>query len=64
MPRAEDILDALGGAAYISTLDMSKGHWQVPVEKSSRHKTAFVTPMGKFEFTTVSFGFVRAPAVF
>ena len=32
--------------------------------KSSRAKTAFVTPFGKYEFLMVPFGLAQAPAYF
>ena len=31
MPRIEELLDGLGKAKYLSTLDLAKGYWQVPV---------------------------------
>ncbi len=48
MPRVEDLLDRLGRSAYISTLDLSKGYYQIPVHKESIPKTAFITPMPDF----------------
>lgn len=56
MPRIDDLLDGLGQAQFISTLDLMEGYWQVPVEASSRHKTAFVTHLGKYQFTVMPFG--------
>ena len=34
------------------------------MEKSSQEKTAFVTPWGKYEFTTMPFGLVAAQSTF
>ena len=31
MPRIDDIIDRLGDARFITTLDLSRGYWQVPV---------------------------------
>lgn len=64
MPRTEDLIDELATAQYITTLDLTKGYWQVPVEEESRDKTAFVTSFGKYEFTKMPFGLKGAPAVF
>ena len=64
MPRIDDLLDGLGSAEYITTLDLTKGYWQVPVHPNSQQKTAFVTPFGKYEFLTMPFGLVGAPATF
>ena len=30
MPRIDEIIDRLGGARYISTLDLTRGYWLVP----------------------------------
>lgn len=58
------MLDGLASSQFISTLDLTKGYWQVPVAQASREKTAFVTPFGKYEFTVMPFGLMGAPAVF
>ena len=42
MPCVDDLRDGLGNAHYISTLDLCKGYWQVPVSEDSRQKTTFV----------------------
>ena len=31
MPRIEDLLDSVGQSQFITTLDLAKGYWQVPV---------------------------------
>ena len=41
-----------------------KGYWQVPVAAQDRHKTAFTTPMGLFQFRVTPFGLSGAPASF
>ena len=37
MPRISDFIDQLGEAKYITTLDLTKGYWQVPVKKARQH---------------------------
>ncbi|MGH0117755.1 UNVERIFIED_CONTAM: hypothetical protein FKN15_039051 [Acipenser sinensis] len=64
MPRVDELLDRLGKARYLSTLDLTKGYWQIPLESSSREKTAFATPDGLFHFQTMPFGLHGAPATF
>ncbi|XP_063820175.1 uncharacterized protein LOC135062022 [Pseudophryne corroboree] len=64
LPRIEESLAALGNAKFFSTLDLASGYWQVPVAPQDREKTAFVTPMGLFEFCRMPFGLNNAPATF
>lgn len=64
MPRVEELIDNLSEANYITTLDLTKGYYQVPVQKCVQPKTAFVTPQGKFEFTKMPFGLRGAPSTF
>ena len=64
IPRVDDLLDRLGKAKYITTLDLSRGYWQVPVDDESRSRTAFTTPFGLFQFRVMPFGLQGAPATF
>ena len=61
MPRIDDLIDQVGGSRFISTLDLTRGYWQVPVAKEDRPKTAFVTPYGLFQFNVMPFGLQGAP---
>lgn len=64
MPRIEDLLERIGQANFITTLDLCKGYWQVPLEEASKPFTAFRTPLGLFQFTVMPFGLHGAPATF
>ena len=64
IPRVDDLIDRVGGAPYITTLDLTKGYWQVPVAQEDQEKTAFATPWGLFQFTCMPFGLQGAPATF
>ena len=64
MPRVDDLIDQLGKARFISTLDLTKGYWQVPMSEESRSKTAFTAPFELFQFTVMPFGLCGAPATF
>ena len=64
MPRVDELIDRLGKAKYITTLDLTRGYWQVPVAAKDRYKTAFITPWGLYEFKVMPFGLSGAPASF
>ncbi|KAJ8023192.1 hypothetical protein HOLleu_38300 [Holothuria leucospilota] len=64
MPRIDDIIDDVSGAPYISTLDLTKGYYQVPLSESAREKSAFITPFGLFEYTVLPFGMKNSSACF
>ena len=62
--RVDDILDKMSSTKYISTIDLMRGYWQIPLEEDSRQKSAFVTDFGLYEFKTMPFGLHGAPATF
>ncbi|KAL1269301.1 hypothetical protein QQF64_031590 [Cirrhinus molitorella] len=64
MPRVDELLDRLGRARYISTLDLTKGYWQVALTDEAKPKTAFSTPSGHWQYRTLPFGLHGAPATF
>lgn len=48
--RIDNSVDALSGSKYICTLDMASGYWHVAMDENDRHKTAFVTHKGLYQF--------------
>ena len=64
MPRIDELVDRLGMATYYTTLDCTKGYWQIPLSPAAREKTAFSTPLGLYQFKVLPFGLFGAPATF
>ena len=64
LPRIQESFDALAGARFFSTLDLASGYHQIAMHPEDQHKTAFVTPMGLFEYTRMPMGLSSAPATF
>ena len=64
MPRIDELIDRLGKAKFVTTLDLTRRYWQVPVAESAREKTAFVTPFGLLQFWMIPFGLQGEPATF
>ncbi|KAG5847077.1 hypothetical protein ANANG_G00122120 [Anguilla anguilla] len=64
MPRVDELIERLGPARFLSTLDLTRGYWQVPLSPQAKEKTAFVTPDGLFQYRVLPFGVHGAPATF
>lgn len=64
LPRIDESLDALGRARYFSAIDLASAYNQVEVHPDDRHKTAFTTPMGLYEYNRMPFGLCNAPSTF
>lgn len=60
----DDLIERVGQARFITTLDLCKGYWQVPLSDAAKPLTAFRTPQGLFQFTRMPFGLHGAPATF
>ncbi|CAM4709935.1 unnamed protein product [Lepidochelys kempii] len=48
MPRTDKLLEKLGWAQFISTLDLTKVYWQVPLDESAKERSAFTTHVGLY----------------
>ena len=64
IPDQEEIFTALAKDHYFSKLDLTKGYWQIPLTENAKPRTAFITPNGLFQFKTMPFGLINAPATF
>lgn len=64
MPHTDELLEKLVHAQFISTLDLTKGYWQVPLEEAAKEKSAFIAHIGLYEFNVLPFGLRDAPAAF
>ena len=64
IPRIADCIDQIGDAKFVSTFDMLKGYWQVPLPQRARKISAFVAPSGLYQYKVMPFGMKNAPATF
>jgi len=64
IPRVEECLDSLAGSSWYCCMDLNSGFWQVGLDPVDKHKTAFSTSMGLYQFTVMPFGLCNAPSTF
>ena len=64
MPNPEELFSELSKSKFFSKLDLTKGHYQIPVAECDRDKTAFVTWESQYRFLTMPFGLQNAGAIF
>ena len=64
LPLIDDLIYSLQGCRYISTFDFHSGFWQIPIAEKDRHKTAFITTSGLYQFSVLPFGLTNSPATY
>ena len=64
IPEAQELFNCLEGSKFYSSLDLSSGYYQVPMNPKDAEKTAFSTRKGHFHFLKMPFGLTGAPATF
>ena len=48
LPQIDDMMDALGGAEWFTSLDLASGYWQVEMDLNNKEKMAFIMQFGTF----------------
>ncbi|CAF5143858.1 unnamed protein product, partial [Rotaria magnacalcarata] len=65
LPNMEQTIQVLGnGYQFFSKFDMKSGFWQIPIDEEDRHKTAFITPEGLYEWNVLAQGLKNSPPSF
>ncbi len=64
LPHQSDVLAALGGNALFSTMDLTSGYYNVPLEEEHKKYTAFTSPFGLHEYNRLPQGLSNSPATF
>ena len=63
-PRIDDALDCLAGSRWFSVLDLRSGYYQIAMAEEDKDKTAFICPLGFYQFERMPQGVMGAPATF
>ena len=64
MLRVKDIFAKLGKSKFFTMLNLRSGYHHIALDDDAINKTAFVMPLGKYEYLKVPFGLAQAPAYF
>ncbi|KAK7877073.1 hypothetical protein WMY93_032211 [Mugilogobius chulae] len=64
LPNLEETFSALTGSKWFSVLDLKSGYYQIEMNEDDKQKTAFVTPLGFWEFNRMPQGVTNAPSTF
>ncbi|KAJ9521258.1 hypothetical protein QJQ45_022966 [Haematococcus lacustris] len=64
LPRIDELFDKLAGKKVFSSLDLQASYHQIRITEEDVPKTAFLTPVGQFQFKVLCFGLTNAPATF
>lgn len=59
MPRIDELVESLGRAKFLSTVDLCKGYWHFPLTARAKKLTAFKTRFGLYHFQVMPFGLQR-----
>jgi hypothetical protein len=64
LPVIESVLEKIGGCAFYSSLDMSSGYMQIPLDTETSYKCGVITEDGTFQMTAMPFGLKNASGIF
>lgn len=64
IPRTNDLLRALEGSQFFTSLDLNSGFFQIRVREEDQYKLAFTSVLGLMTFTRLPQGFKNSSAIF
>ena len=64
LPNLEQAIQLVGGHQYYSKLDLRSGCLQTHIREADKHKTAFITVHGLYEFNVLAQDLKNSPSLF
>jgi hypothetical protein len=62
LPHIEDLLNSMHGSCWFTKFDLAAGSHQIHIATADRHKTAFTTKFGSYEWRVLLFSLANAPS--
>jgi hypothetical protein len=62
LPHIVQVIDSMAGCVLLSFLNCYSGYHQIALKEEDQIKTAFITPIRAYAYTTISFGLKNAGA--
>ena len=63
-PRINEVIDSLEGNMYFSNIDFLSGYFQMALGEESQNVTAFITPLGLYNWKRLPMGLASAQGAF
>lgn len=64
LPWIDDALASLTGSCWFSVLNLHSGYFEIAMSEEHKEKTAFICPLGFYQFERMPQGITGAPATF
>lgn len=66
LPRLESVFDTIGEmkSKVFSCVDLKSSFWQIPLDQETKHKAAFITQNGIYEWKRLPYGLANSPVSF
>ncbi|KAL7841512.1 hypothetical protein SRHO_G00252030 [Serrasalmus rhombeus] len=64
LPNLEESFSALSGSQWFSVMDLKSRYYQIEMHEDDKPKTAFVCPLGFWEWNCMPQGITNAPSTF
>ncbi|KAJ0391413.1 hypothetical protein P43SY_011326 [Pythium insidiosum] len=64
LPLIDQLLDDFEAVMWLLSLDMASGFWAVLMTPRAKHVSAFICPLGHFQWVRMPFGLKNAPLIY